>query len=133
MKEIVITQEIVKYWRYLHRESVWTAHKPYCRLCSVVSRFRSKRKINYLKIGDKAIRIDFTDKTYSLYHPECIAKLDKNAHLFKLDRDRWQGLQAFINTLKEKNLTSPQLAREIMKEYQCSRATAYRKINLLNG
>jgi len=133
MREIIITEDIVKYWRYLHRNAIWTPHKPYCKLCSVISRYRSKRKINYLKVGDKAIRIDFTNNTHALYHPECIAKLSKDAYLFKLDRDRWQSLQAFINTLREKGLTNAQLVREIVREYECSRATAYRKIVLLNG
>lgn len=133
MRKITVTEDLVKYWRYLHRESRWTPLKPYCKLCSTVSRYKSKCKINYFKAGDTAIRIDFTNNTYALYHPECIANLSKDAYLFKLDRDKWKGLQDFVNTLRVQNLTEAQLARKIMQQYECSRATAYRKIKLLNG
>ena len=72
MKKIVITEDMVRTWFILHRESrSWAPRRPYCKLCSVVHGDRRKADVKYLAVGEEVMRIDYPSGSFGLYHPEC--------------------------------------------------------------
>jgi hypothetical protein len=136
MRKVVITEEEIRHWAILHRESDWTPRKPYCKLCSNIVKVhrrvsRRRSQINYFRAGEEVYRVDYPNGTYGLYHIECIEdpkNADKLKNVLRMDVDRWDGLKDFLNELSKEDLTERQLIDRVKARFKCGHTTAWRRV-----
>lgn len=136
MRKVVITEDMVRHWSILHRESDWVPKGPYCRLCSTLVRVRrrvNRRKslIYYFEVGEEVYRVDYPNGTYGLYHVACVedpANADKLKNILRMDVDRWDGLTDFLTELSEQNPTERQLIDRVKARFNCGHTTAWRRV-----
>ena len=147
MKRVVVTKEMVRFWHVLHREDDWTPYKPYCKLCSVLVKFKgrwgriSKHRstINYLAVGEEVYQVTYANGHTALYHIECIDHPKDERmrmrveNIKRYDKDRWTELDSFIRLHVREGLPNTKIVKLIQRRFNCSRATAYRKLDAVSG
>lgn len=70
MKKVVITEELIA--NYPYKNSKWSPHRPWCRLCSIFQSRTKERKIfNILELNEEALEVHFRNGTVAYYHLSC--------------------------------------------------------------
>lgn|GEM_PF-5441711 len=69
MKKVVITKELIA--NYPYKNSKWSPHRPWCRLCSIPQSPGREQLFRVLEVDEEAIEVHFRNGTVAYYHVSC--------------------------------------------------------------
>jgi len=137
MKKAVITQAMIDAYFSRMKDRKFDPNYPFCRICSRVPRDGciGNIEVNYFNVGETVYEVTYPNGTKGFYHIKCVddpERMDQKIRvedILRYDVDKWNGMEDFIKNLLEKKLPDKKAIARIMKRFNCSYTTGWRRLN----
>jgi len=152
MKKTIMTQEIIDKFNKSQEKRLPKHRVAFtCKLCPDLFNASQNGLVEYwqpsfqpvFKADQEVYAVTYPNGTTGYYHIQCMDRLRKLhvqygekqpfyfmtlENILRLDVDKWQEINTFIETLIEKKLSDKHIIEAISSKFECSHTTAWRRL-----